>query len=149
MTDLTRNLAGKLIDDFHQLSIRVYYEDTDFSGIVYHANYLKYLERGRSDYLRLKNVHHNELGNGKHGQPMAFAVRHMDIDFLSSARIDDVVTVQTETRLVKGARLILLQSICHKKIILVRAKVTIAMISRDGKPLRIPGVIRSALAKPE
>ncbi|MBR7539718.1 hypothetical protein KC221_26400, partial [Mycobacterium tuberculosis] len=85
-------LAGELTSFGHRLLARVYYADTDFSGIVYHGRYLEFLERGRTDYLRLLGVHHSELADGKHGESIVWVVRRMEIDFRGAARIDDVLT---------------------------------------------------------
>ena len=87
----------------HELLQRVYFEDTDFSGRVYHARYLHFMERGRSDYLRLLGIHHRELA----AEGLAFAVRRMEIDFLRPAAIDDVLTIRTAALGVGGARIVL------------------------------------------
>ena len=89
MTDLTVSLSGELIEHGHRLTQRVYYEDTDFSGNVYHAAYLKFFERGRTEFLRDLGIHHSELAE----QGIAFAVRTMELDFVAAARIDDLLTV--------------------------------------------------------
>lgn len=132
------HLCGHIVDDHHVLPVRVYYEDTDFSGIVYHAAYLKFLERGRTDFLRLRDVHHTELAAGVHGEALAFAVRHMDIDFLRSARIDDVLEVHSEIAEIKGARMVLNQRIIRGDEELIRATVTAVVITPEGKPRRVP-----------
>src|SRR5262249_40315073 len=92
--------AGRFEGQIHLLPIPIYYEDTDFSGIVYHANYLRYFERGRSDYLRLAGVRHAELLEGDN--PTAFAVNRIALDFLRPARIDDALLVKTAYDLVRG-----------------------------------------------
>ncbi|KQT54341.1 4-hydroxybenzoyl-CoA thioesterase [Aureimonas sp. Leaf454] len=140
------DLAGQLTDFGHRLLVRVYFEDTDFSGVVYHARYLHFLERGRSDYLRLKGIGHRELADGIHGEPMAFAVRHMEIDFLRPARIDDVLAVETRTILLGGARVILQQRILSDQTVLVEAKVKVAVISPEGKPRRMPDAVSAILS---
>lgn len=140
-------LAGRLTaDGGHELKVRVYFEDTDFSGVVYHARYLHFLERGRSDYLRLHGIGHRELMSGTVGAPMAFAVRHMEIDFLRPARIDDVLTVITRTTLLGGARVVLAQRIGLGDLDLVTARVKVAVISPEGKPMRMPETVRTRLA---
>ena len=140
-------LAGRLTEaGGHALDVRVYFEDTDFSGVVYHARYLHFLERGRSDYLRLHGIGHRELMSGALGAPMAFAVRHMEIDFLRPARIDDVLTVATTTTLIGGARVMLSQRISLGDLELVTARVKVAVISPDGKPMRMPEAVRTRLA---
>ncbi|MEF2551162.1 tol-pal system-associated acyl-CoA thioesterase [Aurantimonas sp. A2-1-M11] len=135
---MSQGLAGRLTDDGHALDVRIYFEDTDFSGVVYHARYLNFLERGRSDFLRLKGIGHRELLAGRYGAPLIFAVRHMDIDFLRPARIDDVVTVTTRTALLGGARIILDQRIACGDAVLVKATVKVAVLSPEGKPMRLP-----------
>ena len=85
------DLAGRIEGDHHILPPRVYFEDTDFTGLVYHATYLKWCERGRSDFVRLLGIHHNDLAKPKDGrEPAAFVVRHLEIDYLQPARIDDL-----------------------------------------------------------
>lgn len=152
---MTDPLAGRLTPEGHALDVRVYFEDTDFSGVVYHARYLHFLERGRTDYLRLHGIGHRELMDGAFGEPMAFAVRHMDIDFLAPARIDDVLTVETATVLLGGARVVLSQRILKDGAVLVAARVKVAVISPEGKPRRMPSAVAerlqpaSALGEPE
>lgn len=127
------DLAGRIVGNVHILPVRVYYEDTDFSGFVYHANYLKFCERGRSDCLRLLEIHHHELeANSQSG----FVVRRMNCDFLKPARIDDVLEVQTRFISAKGARMHLDQSIWRADECLFRAGVTAALIDGKGRPKR-------------
>lgn len=140
------DLAGWLTADGHRLDVRVYFEDTDFSGVVYHARYLHFLERGRSDFLRLKGIGHRELMSGDFGAPMAFAVRRMELDFLRPARIDDVLTVTTKTRQLGGARILLDQTIARDGELLLVANVKVAVISPDGKPMRMPARVLEVLA---
>lgn len=144
---MTSELAGRLTGAGHSLDVRIYFEDTDFSGVVYHARYLHFLERGRTDYLRLKGIGHRELAEGRFGEPMAFAVRHMDIDFLRPARIDDVVRVDTRTVQLGGARILLEQKIVRGEECLVEARVKVAVISPDGRPRRMPEAVRVTLAR--
>src|SRR4051812_8874559 len=99
-------LAGRLVAGGHELLQRVYFEDTDFSGRVYHARYLHFLERGRSDYLRLLGIHHRALA----AQGLGFAVTRMEIEFRRPAAIDDVMTIRTIPRMVGGARITLEQT---------------------------------------
>ena len=97
--------AGRFEGREHRLPVRVYYEDTDFTGLVYHANYLRYFERGRSDCLRLMGIGHAELLDGD--RPMAFVVSKMGLTFLKPARIDDQLVVRTHYDAVKGPRLLI------------------------------------------
>lgn len=137
-----QQLAGRLIPAGHELVQRVYFEDTDFSGFVYHARYLHFLERGRSDYLRLLGVHHAELAR----DGLAFAVRRMQLDFIQPARIDDLLTIETQAGELGGARLALHQTISRGGDLLVEAEVLAALVNREGRPRRLPTVLRSALA---
>lgn len=129
------NLSGKLDGKTHKLPIRIYYEDTDFSGRVYHANYLKFCERGRTDFLRLLEIHQDILA--QLDVPLFFVVRHMDIDFLAPAKMDDVINVHTQLTLLKGVRFILEQHIYCEDVLLFKAVVTCAIVNDKGKPTRI------------
>ena len=122
----------------HRLLARVYYADTDFSGVVYHARYLEFLERGRSDFLRLAGVHHTELADGLHGEKIVWVVRRMEIDFRAPARIDDILTVDTRTLEISGARIIMGQTIRRGDDLLIEARVEAAIIGGNGKPRRFP-----------
>ncbi|MGJ3264352.1 MAG: tol-pal system-associated acyl-CoA thioesterase [Salinarimonas sp.] len=135
-------ISGRLEDGAHLLVVRVYYEDTDFSGIVYHANYLKYLERGRTDQLRLAGVSQSELHCD--GGGIAFAVRRMTLDWARPARMDDILTVETRTLAVKGASIEIAQRILRGEEVLVSAQVQVAAI-RAGRPARIPEGLRARL----
>nr|WP_321482039.1 tol-pal system-associated acyl-CoA thioesterase [uncultured Cohaesibacter sp.] len=139
------DLAGRLTDYGHQQMIRVYYEDTDFSGIVYHASYLRFIERGRSDFIRLLGVQHSALDSGENGERLALAVRHMDINYLRSAHIDDILKVETRINTVKGARMILDQQILRGEEVLFTARVTVVAVTREGKPRRLPEKMRKIL----
>ena len=144
---LSQPLSGAIEAGEHRLLVRVYYEDTDFTGLVYHANYLKFFERGRSDYLRLLGVHHHELK--AHEDQIAFAVRHMDIGFMSPARIDDVVTVRTRLTGMKGAQFFL-EQVCERDgVKLCEARINIVCIDGDGRPRRLPKAFAEALNSPQ
>ena len=131
-------LSGELTAFGHRLFARVYYADTDFSGVVYHARYLEFFERGRSDFLRLAGVHHTELADGKHGEKLVWVVRRMEIDFRAPARIDDVLTVETRTEAISGARITMAQLLKRGEELLVEARVEAAIISESGRPRRFP-----------
>ncbi len=125
-------------------SMRVNYEDTDFSGFVYHANYLKFCERARSDYLRQKGVDQKAMfANGD-----AFVVRRMDCNFLAPARFEDELTVETEFKEMAGARFELFQAIKCVKVDLFTASVTVVLISTNGRPKRISQSLVAALTFP-
>lgn len=122
------------------LEVRVYFEDTDFSGNVYHAAYLKFMERARTEYLRARGIHHAELM----ASGMAFAVRHMQIDFFAPAHIDDLLQVLTVPAEVRGARIVLSQDVRRGDTVLVRAEVTVALLNEKGRPVRLPEALRRA-----
>lgn len=131
-------LAGTIDGGIHRLEARVYFADTDFSGAVYHARYLEFLERGRSDYLRVVGVHHTDLLEGSEGEVLFWVVRRMEIDFQRSARIDDIITVETRIEDVSGARIQMAQKLLRDGETLVEARVTAALINDAGKPRRFP-----------
>jgi acyl-CoA thioester hydrolase len=135
---LTAGLAGVLTPFGHRIMARVYFADTDFSGVVYHARYLEFFERGRSDFLRLAGVHHTELAEGKHGEKLVWVVRRMELDFLASARIDDILTIDTRTENITGARIFMAQQIRRGDEVLVEAKVEAAIVGELGRPRRFP-----------
>ncbi|TLP43025.1 MULTISPECIES: tol-pal system-associated acyl-CoA thioesterase [Cohaesibacter] len=136
------DLAGRLTDFGHRQVVRVYYEDTDFSGIVYHASYIRFIERGRSDYIRLLGIEHSKLDSDENGERVALAVRHMDINYLKSAHIDDMLTIETRVEAVKGARMILDQKILRDDEVIFTARVTVVVINREGRPRRLPDSMR-------
>ena len=140
------DLAGRLTADGHHiLPVRIYFEDTDFSGVVYHGSYIRFMERGRSDYVRLIGVGHTSLGSGDHGEPLAFAVRTIDAEFLKPARIDDLLEVETSVADIAGARLVLRQIVRRGPELLVEAEVTVVLVNRQGKARRIPDSVREVL----
>ncbi len=120
-----------------KFQIRVYYEDTDFSGHVYHANYLKYCERARSGYLRDVGVDQNAM----FAEGAAFVVRKMDCEFLRPAKFDDVLDVETRLTEMSGARFKLAQVVKRGEAVLFSAAVTVAIIGKGGKPQRIPATL--------
>ena len=136
--DIPAGLSGELTPFGHRLHARVYYADTDFSGVVYHARYLEFFERGRSDFLRLAGVHHTELADGKHGEKLVWVVKRMEIDFRAPARIDDILTIDTRTESVSGARIFMAQQLKRGDELLVEARVEAAIISENGRPRRFP-----------
>jgi acyl-CoA thioester hydrolase len=134
---------GRFDGKAHILPVRVYYEDTDVSGIVYHANYLRYMERGRSEFLRLAGIHHMVmLANA---EPIAWTIRRMEIDYAKAARLDDNLEVHTRYRTMSGARLTGEQWVKRNGVDLVTAKVEAAIITMTGKPRRIPEDVRVKL----
>jgi acyl-CoA thioester hydrolase len=123
--------------------VRVFYEDTDFSGYVYHANYLKYCERARSDYLRAIGVDQNAM----FADGQAFVVRKMDCEFLRPAKFEDVLEVETRLTELSGARFELVQVIRREVEDIFSAKVTVAIIGNDGRPKRVPEKMKSIFYK--
>jgi acyl-CoA thioester hydrolase len=140
------SLDGEIRDGRHVLTVRVYYEDTDFTGIVYHANYLRYMERGRTNYLRLIGADHRALFEAaeKEAPGFAFVVRSMTIDFLKPARMDDVLDIVTEPEEVKGASTTVRQRVLRGGELLVEAHVRVAFIS-GGRARPIPKPLRIAM----
>jgi len=134
--------AGVFVGREHQLPVRIYYEDTDFSGIVYHANYLRYLERGRSDFFRRVGISHTELAKAD----TAFAVIHMTLDFKRSARIDDALVVRTTYDRVKGVRLYVTQRVTRGDEVLLEARAEAVCITLDGRPRRPTAEMLARLA---
>lgn len=127
----------------HRLDVRVYYEDTDFSGNVYHAAYLHFFERGRTEFLRDLGVHHSELIR----DGIAFAVRRMTIDFVTAAHIDDALVVTTEVASATAARLNLRQTISRGGVELVRAEVQVVSIKVGGGAARMPKALLGLIVK--
>jgi acyl-CoA thioester hydrolase len=140
------NLDGALRCGQHVMAVRVYYEDTDFSGIVYHANYLRFMERGRTNYLRLLGADHRaQFEEAQQAAPgFAFVVRSMQIDFLKPARMDDVLDVTTAPQQVKGASVMLHQRILRGDELLIDAHVRVAFVC-DGRARPIPKALRGAM----
>ena len=140
------HLDGEIRDGRHVLAVRVYYEDTDFTGIVYHANYLRYMERGRTNYLRLIGADHRALfeATEKEAPGFAFVVRSMTLDFFRPARMDDILEIVTEPQAVKGASITLRQRVMRGVDLLVEASVRVAFIS-GGRARPIPKALRVAM----
>lgn len=135
--------AGRFDGRAHYLPVRIYYEDTDFTGVVYHANYLRYFERGRSDFLRLAGVHHSELLAG--AEPIGFAVNRITLEFQRPARIDDALTVKTVFETMRGPRIFIAQVLEKGGEALVRAEVEVCCISLTGRPRKPPAVLLERL----
>ena len=132
-------LAGVLSDGTHRLVQRVYYEDTDFSGFVYHARYLHFLERGRTDFLRCLGVNQSALVAGD--DALVFVVRHMDLHFRAPARMDDLVEIETRLARIGGARMVLAQTIRRDGVLLIEATVEVAIVDGSGRPRRLPAAL--------
>jgi acyl-CoA thioester hydrolase len=142
------DLAGRIEGGRHILPVRVYFEDTDFSGLVYHASYLRWCERGRSDFLRLLGISHADLiAPGAGAKPAAFVVRRLEIDYLRPARIDDVLEVVTDCAEVAGAYILLAQEIRRADARLCKLSVKVVLVSQSGRPQRLPAAVREAFAR--
>lgn len=128
--------AGVIDGREHLLPVRVYYEDTDFTGLVYHANYVRYFERGRSDFLRVAGVRHADLL--ERDDPAAFAITRMEIDFKRAARIDDALVVRTTYDSARGPRLFISQRITRGEELICAAQVEAACIDLQGRPRKPP-----------
>jgi acyl-CoA thioester hydrolase len=123
----------------HSFACRVYYEDTDLAGIVYYANYLKFIERARSEWVREIGIDQARL---KAEEGVVFAVRRVEADYLAPARFDDLLQVTTEVLTVTPARIILSQSVLREGDLLFVAKVTLVALGSDGRPMRLPAGLR-------
>jgi acyl-CoA thioester hydrolase len=139
-------LDGEICDGLHYQQVRVYYEDTDFSGVVYHASYLRFMERGRTNYLRLLGADQRALFEAveQEAPGFAFVVRSMQIDFRKPARMDDVLEIATAPREVKGASVVLHQIVSRGGETVVEATVQVAFVS-GGRARPIPKPLREAL----
>ncbi|KRE16892.1 acyl-CoA thioesterase [Bosea sp. Root381] len=130
----------------HRLDVRVYYEDTDFSGVVYHASYLRFMERGRTELIRALGVEQRELFDG--GTALGFAVRSMQIEFLRPAVMDDMLTVETRSVAARGATMDVEQRVLRGEEVLVTAQVKVACVG-GGRARRIPDGLRLRLGVPD
>ena len=147
MPDNWPDLAGRIENGRHVMAVRVYYEHTDFSGVVYHASYLRFMERGRTDFLRLLGVDHRALFEeaGKEAPGFAFVVRSMNIEYLKPAHMDDVLTIITSPAEAAGASLTLKQEVFRGETLLLEAMVKAAFVS-GGRARRIPEALRKAMS---
>lgn len=127
----------------HQFHVRVYYEDTDLAGIVYYANYLKYIERARTEWVRAIGVDQTAL---KRDFGIVFAVRRIEADYIAPARFDDLLTVTTTVEALRPARLTLAQKVLRGETLLFDSMVTLVALSAEGSPARLPADLRSKLA---
>ena len=133
------------IDKHFRFPLRVYYEDTDFGGIVYYANYLKFIERGRSEWVREMGIDQVAM---KRDEGLVFAVRRVEADYHSPARYDDELVVTTDVETVTGARLVVRQTVQRAGELLFSALVTIVAINEAGAPARLPAAFRRRLIWP-
>ena len=128
----------------HEVAVRVYYEDTDAGGIVYHGNYLRFAERGRTELLRSLGYDHRVLADGL---GLVFAVTRCVVDFVAPARLDDLLHVRTHALRVGGVRLELEQTVHRAGQVLARLEITLALLDRAGlRPKRLPHALRAGFA---
>ena len=144
------DISGRLVTTTaglsHRLGLRVYFEDTDFSGLVYHASYVRWCERGRSDFLRLVGSNHQALMAGSASrEPAAFVVRRMTLEFLKPARIDEILVVTTRVKAMTAATLVLVQVVTRGDDHLFEAEVTVVLVATSGRVLRLATALRKAL----
>ena len=125
----------------HRFACRVYYEDTDFAGIVYYANYLRFIERARTEWVRTLGI---DQGRLRDETGVVFAVRRVEADYLVPARFDDLLTVETVVEEVRGARIVVVQTVLRDEARLFTARVTLAAVTSGGRPARLPAVLRDA-----
>ena len=142
-----RDISGRLDEDgngrFHQLPVRVYFEDTDAGGVVYHASYVRFCERGRTDFLRLLGVEARQLISGEaSNEPAAFVVRRMSLDFLRPARMDDLLVIETRVKELGGASVTLVQAVMKDGVKVFEAEVIVVLVSVAGKPFRLSEALR-------
>jgi acyl-CoA thioester hydrolase len=147
------DLSGRIIEDatgrWHVLPVRVYFEDTDAGGIAYHASYIRWCERGRTDFLRLLGTDSRRLIDGSDShEPAAFVVRRMLCDFLRPTRMDDVLEVETRVKETGGASVTLLQTVKLAGRAVFEAEVTVVLVAVSGKPLRLTSAIKAGFAGP-
>lgn len=128
----------------HRQTIRVYFEDTDAAGIVYYANYLKFAERARTDMLRDLGVSHAEMMKR---DGLVLVVRRCEIDYLKPAKLDDLLTIETEAAKLGGASVELRQRVLRDREVLAELKVLVVCIGKDGRPARIPDYVRGAIPR--
>jgi acyl-CoA thioester hydrolase len=134
--------SGAMADGVHRFPIRVYYEDTDAAGIVYHGNYLKYAERARTEMMRGMGLSHSELADRL---GLVFTVRRCEIDYQAPAKLDDELQVATRILEIGGARLLAEQTILRAGSALARLVLTLALVTRAGRPARLPSDLKSAI----
>jgi acyl-CoA thioester hydrolase len=135
--------AGKLSGGVHRFPVRVYYEDTDAAGIVYYANYLKFIERARTEMMRLFGVEHERE---RQSAGTGFIVRRAEIEYQAPARLDDEIVVETRLKELGGASILLAQDVLRDDTVLARATVLVACIGAQGRPVRLPAALRSSLS---
>ena len=130
--------CGEFIGNVHHLFARVYYSDTDFTGVVYHARYLEFFERGRSEFIRLSRAQHQKPHNTEENEKLGWVVHKIAVNYHKSARFDDILDIRTKIIKVTGARIVMAQEIIRNDLLLVSADVQLALVNSEGRPTRIP-----------
>jgi len=143
MRDLTLQALGSFDGKTHILPISIYYEDTDLSGVVYHANYLRYMERGRTEFFRLAGIPRARLDDD---EPTAWTIRRIAVEYFRPARLDDRIAVHSVLTEVAGARLKVLQCIRLGEALLVEGRIEACITTLTGKPRRLPKIVIETLA---
>jgi acyl-CoA thioester hydrolase len=141
---MTAPASGRIAGGEHRLALRVYYEDTDAAGIVYYANYLRFLERGRTELLRLLGEEHAAL---REARGVNWTVRRCTLEYLKPARLDDAIEVATRVTELRGASLEMTQSVHRAGEALLTASLTLACMNDAGRPVRLPDHLRASLAR--
>jgi acyl-CoA thioester hydrolase len=135
---------GRFDGKVHVLPISIYYEDTDLSGFVYHANYLRYMERGRTECFRLAGI--SKMAGLGDEEPTAWAIRRIRVDYHRPARLDDVIEVRTTLTGLSGARIFASQDIMRGGTLLVEGRIEACMTTLTGRARRLPGYVLETLA---
>ena len=128
----------------HVLPISIYYEDTDLSGVVYHANYLRYMERGRTEFFRLAGI--SKMAGLEDEEPTAWAIRSIAVDYHRPARLDDIIHIRTRLTGLSGARMRALQRVVCGETLLVEGRIEACITTLTGKPRRLPKMVAETLA---
>jgi len=140
----TLNGLGRFEGKTHILPISIYYEDTDLSGVVYHANYLRYMERGRTEFFRLAGI--SKMAGLEDEEPTAWAIRSITVDYHRPARLDDAVSVHTILTSLSGARMRAIQKVMCGDVLLVQARIEACITTLTGKARRLPKNVIETLA---
>ena len=135
---------GHIEGNEHVLPISIYYEDTDLSGVVYHANYLRYMERGRTEFFRLAGI--SKMAGLEEEEPTAWAIRSISVDYHRPARLDDIIQVRTRLTGLSGARMRAIQRIFCGETLLVEGRIEACVTTLTGKPRRLPKNVQETLA---
>ena len=142
-SDLKKGL-GHFDGKTHVLPISVYYEDTDLSGVVYHANYLRYMERGRTEFFRCAGI--SKMAGLEEDEPTAWTIRRIAVDYHRPARLDDAITVRSTLTAVSGARILAIQRVMCAGLLLVEGRIEACITTLTGKPRRLPKNVLETLA---